>query len=360
MKRLLPILLILCTAVFAQKSKLIISVSGELEIDMADVLMDGISYGLKNNGKYQILINDRQFKETLKKEWKNGNISDDRIISLAKNAGADYLCFTKIKSVKGLKGKQVTASVYDLATMSYTDQMGMKTIKSDFSDLEDLTNIILNVVDDMLGTSNRAKKEEPKIVKEEPVQKSSNVYGNVLTDSRDGKKYKIVKIGSQTWMAENLNYNASGSKCYDNKESYCQKYGRLYNWNTARTACPSGWHLPSNADWNTLMKFINPSCSDNSDCAGAGTKLKSAKSWNAGYGYGGGTDNYGFSVLPGGAGGVIYGGDFGNVEYFTLLWSANENDSHNAYARYMSDSREYFGYYYYDKSNLFSVRCVQD
>jgi len=168
MKKLLAILLVLCSATFAQKSKLIISVSGELEIDMADVLMDGISYGLKNNDKYQILINDRQFKETLKKEWKKGNISDDRIIALAKNAGADYLCFTKIKSVKGLKGKQVTASVYDLSTMSYTDQMGMKTIKSDFSDLEDLTNIILSVVDDMLGTSNKTNRVEPKVVKVEP------------------------------------------------------------------------------------------------------------------------------------------------------------------------------------------------
>jgi hypothetical protein len=154
MRKLLAIMLILCSAVFGQKSKLIISVSGELEMSWADVLMDGVSYGLKNNNKYEILINDRQFKETLKKEWDNGNIDDDRIIALAKTAGAAYLCFTKIKSVKGLPGKQVTAHMYNLSTMSYVPGgMGMETIKDDFSDLEDLTQIILNVVADMIGTA---------------------------------------------------------------------------------------------------------------------------------------------------------------------------------------------------------------
>jgi hypothetical protein len=71
-----------------------------------------------------------------------------------------------------------------------------------------------------------------------------------FADARDGKKYGAVEIGIQTWMAENLNYNASGSKCSGNSESNCQKYGRLYNWSTARNACPKGWHLPSDAEWS--------------------------------------------------------------------------------------------------------------
>ena len=119
--------------------------------------------------------------------------------------------------------------------------------------------------------------------------------GGVFTDSRDGKKYKTVKIGSQMWMAENLNYNASDSKCYDNNPDNCAKYGSLYNWNTAKTACPKGWHLPSKAELEKLTSAV---------------KLKAKSGWNSN---GNGTDNFGFSALPGGYG--LSGGLFSNVGY---------------------------------------------
>jgi len=99
-------------------------------------------------------------------------------------------------------------------------------------------------------------------------------------------------------MAQNLNYKAEGSECYDYQPVNCSKYGRLYNWSTAIKACPEGWHLPSNAEWNVLMKYVNPNCQDNSICAGVGTKLKATDGWEEG---GNGPDNYGFSALPSGS-----------------------------------------------------------
>ena len=77
-----------------------------------------------------------------------------------------------------------------------------------------------------------------------------------VVDMRDGKKYKTVKIGSQTWMAENLNYETQDSYCYENDESNCSKYGRLYTWTAAKKACPSGWHLPSKAEFETLFSSV--------------------------------------------------------------------------------------------------------
>jgi len=190
--------------------------------------------------------------------------------------------------------------------------------------------------------------------------------------------YRTVPIGDQVWMAENLNCNVSGSKCYNNSEANCGKYGRLYDWATAMNLpsscnysscsgqiktkhqgiCPEGWHIPSNADWNVLMKYVNPSCSDNSSCAGAGTKLKAEDGWNSYSGIPKGTDEFGFSALPGGLG--YSGGGFNFVGDHGRWWSTTEYVSDGAYYRYI--------YYYYEdvyyndrsKSDLFSVRCLQD
>jgi uncharacterized protein (TIGR02145 family) len=182
---------------------------------------------------------------------------------------------------------------------------------------------------------------------------ASGVSGGSFTDSRDGKKYRAVKIGSQTWMAENLNYNASGSKCYGNLESNCKKYGRLYDWNTAMKACPKGWHLPSKAEWDVLMNSVGGSST-------AGRHLKATSGWNDDNGKSGnGQDTYGFAALPGGNG--YSGGYFNNVGNYGGWWSSTEDDSYyNAYLRYMNYSSESVLSYNYDKYYLFSVRCVQD
>jgi uncharacterized protein (TIGR02145 family) len=132
-----------------------------------------------------------------------------------------------------------------------------------------------------------------------------------FTDTRDGQTYKTVKIGKQTWMAENLNYMTDSSWCYENNVDSCKKYGRLYTWNTAITACPAGYYLPSRKEWDDLRKTIgskrriNPMEGDNVFCWDkAGKTLKAKVGWydncNTCDTYGKGTDDYGFSALPGG------------------------------------------------------------
>ena len=180
---------------------------------------------------------------------------------------------------------------------------------------------------------------------------SGGASGNTLTDSRDGKKYKIVKIGSQTWMAENLNYEASGSKCYDNNSGNCAKYGRLYDWNTARSVCPSGWHLPSKSEWDMLSNAVG-----GEDVAGK--KLKAKSGWNSLDGTNGnGTNDYGFSALPGGGGSGIPNGSFGNVGLLGHWWSISEYGSSSAYRKGMGWG-DGSGGGENSKSQLFSVRCM--
>jgi uncharacterized protein (TIGR02145 family) len=191
---------------------------------------------------------------------------------------------------------------------------------------------------------------------------------STFTDTRDGKIYKTTKIGEQVWFAENLNYEADSSICYDNKPKNCDKYGRLYNWEAAMKACPKGWHLPSDEEWNVLMKFVNPSCSDNYDCEcaeiktceGAGIKLKATNGWDSYQGKSGnGTDDFGFAVLPGGS--SYSDGSFGDVGYSGLWWSASEHHANYAYYRYIYHyGSDVYWSDYGNKDLLFSVRCLQD
>ncbi|MDR2582125.1 MAG: PEGA domain-containing protein [Fibromonadaceae bacterium] len=170
---------------------------------------------------------------------------------------------------------------------------------------------------------------------------------SIIKDPRDNNTYNVVRIGNQTWMAENLNYNASGSKCYDNNPTNCDKYGRLYNWETAKTICPSGWHLPSDVEWTVLTEFVGGSST-------AGTKLKTKNGWNNG---GNGDDKFGFSALPG-AHGNSYG--FRNIGNSGIWWSSTESTSDYAIYRDIYYNNESVSRQHYYKNSLYSVRCLKD
>jgi uncharacterized protein (TIGR02145 family)/uncharacterized repeat protein (TIGR02543 family) len=186
-----------------------------------------------------------------------------------------------------------------------------------------------------------------------------------FTDNRDGKTYKKIAIGSQIWMGENLNYNASGSVCYGNDDAFCAQYGRLYNWSTAmggasssslsssgvQGACPVGWRLPSDAEWTTLTDYVGGAST-------AGTKLKSSTGWTSSISVPVGTDEYGFSALPGGHG--YSGGSFSNAGNSGYWWSATETGANYARYRRMLYNSQYMDWYDDYRTSMYSVRCVAD
>jgi len=183
---------------------------------------------------------------------------------------------------------------------------------------------------------------------------NQNDDGLTFTDNRDNQTYKYVKIGDQYWMAENLNYNAgSGSWVYDNNSYYATTYGRLYNWETACDVCPAGWHLPSDAEFTELENYL----SSNGYNGTEGTALKATAGWNSG---GNGTDNYGFSALPGG--GLLNGSNssFSGLGYYGYWWSSTQYSSSSARLCNLSYFLTLLYRYYDDKSNGYSVRCVKD
>ncbi len=151
----------------------------------------------------------------------------------------------------------------------------------------------LSTDEDLAGTSKTDITENQNLsifdISAYEIQETTEQYNTetgTFTDSRDNKAYKWVKIGSQIWMAQNLNYNIAGSGC-----NQCETYGRLYTWDAANRACPSSWHLPSDSEWQTLIDYLGGS-------GVAGGKMKSTGTWQSPNTDA--TNSSGFSALPGG------------------------------------------------------------
>jgi uncharacterized protein (TIGR02145 family) len=169
-------------------------------------------------------------------------------------------------------------------------------------------------------------------------------------EASEAVAFKSVKIGDQVWMAENLNYKIGNSWCYNNDESNCKKYGRLYDWETAVKACPSEWHLPSSEEWEILVEAVGgEKACESEDCysyvyINASDKLKSKTGWNNDEN---GIDKFGFSALPG-----------GNRESSGGWWSTDDSFE-NGRATYWGISHIVSGYNGAKNARL-SVRCVKD
>jgi uncharacterized protein (TIGR02145 family) len=188
--------------------------------------------------------------------------------------------------------------------------------------------------------------------------KKKNFYGGIDTgrfiDERDGKSYKTTVIGGKKWMAENLNYQTDSSWCYDGDDSMCDRYGRLYDWRTATTVCPVGYHLPSGQEWDSLVATAG-----GDRTAGKKLRVKAVLDRCAYPGItGGGTDNYGFSAEYGGS--RYNGVNAFRAGYYGNWWTAGEYGGGYAYYREMTVDNDRVRGYGCVKECAMSVRCIHD
>ncbi|MES2589599.1 MAG: FISUMP domain-containing protein [Bacteroidota bacterium] len=177
-----------------------------------------------------------------------------------------------------------------------------------------------------------------------------------FTDVRDNKTYKTVKINSLVWMGENLNFiTPKESWCYGNDSLNGEKFGRLYTFESAKNACPSGWHLPIESDWQNISNSYGFR-----EIAGKHMKEVGVNNWRAPNSDA--TNKSGFTALPGGAY-FVDENKFVNIGYVSFFWVDNvpEEFPNSAYIRGLFyDKPIVFVDSYVGALNGLSVRCVKD
>jgi uncharacterized protein (TIGR02145 family) len=197
--------------------------------------------------------------------------------------------------------------------------------------------------------------------------------GSNFTDSRDGKVYSTVQIGTQCWMKQNLNIGTRidgtinqtnngyiEKYCYSNLETNCDIYGGLYQWNemmqyttieSVQGICPptGGWHLPSDVEWTALTNYLGGS--------GAGGAMKEIGTTHWLWPNTGATNSSGFTALPAGYRPSV--GTFLGLGNYATIWSSTEYGGSVAYHQYLYWDWNGVGLGNYDKPYGCSVRCLK-
>ena len=197
-------------------------------------------------------------------------------------------------------------------------------------------------------------------------------YYKTVTIAPEGTDY------SETWMAENLNYETANSYCYEDKEENCAKYGRLYTWAAAvgkteeecgfgkecnlgngnvQGVCPEGWHLPSRDEWEKLIVAVDDNITEYSGENVAGKVLKSKTGWTPSPFEGiNNEDAFGFSALPAG----YRFSDYASEGNYANFWSSTESNSCYVYRMLLRYDFDFAGLDDIGKSYGYSVRCLKD
>ncbi len=173
--------------------------------------------------------------------------------------------------------------------------------------------------------------------------------GLQIVDARDGQSYPLVEIAGLTWFARNLNYAYPGSYCYADDEANCQRYGRLYRWEDALAACPPGWHVSTDFEWQKLELALGMTFGDLETINDRGTDQGSqlAEGGKTGFNY----------DLPG------YrdpAGVYKSMGEAMAVWNANESDFGTAWHRDLRPERTGIWRSRVNKEYALTVRCVKN
>ncbi len=216
--------------------------------------------------------------------------------------------------------------------------------------------------------SEKQVENQEEIFKYTPVVQVSlgNLCPEIFVDERDGNQYSVVQIGKQCWMAENLNYEAEGASCFEERDIY----GCYYEWELAKASCPTGWKLASDNDWKTLEIQLGMDAEEAHKVDGyrytfvengeVGGMLKSQNLWNEPNECFGECNASGFTVLPAGSRGEDSASDIGEKTFF---WTSSESEGTEFEGAVMRKleyggpgiSRERTG-----QTNGYSVRCLME
>jgi len=310
------------------------------------------------SGLYSVIDRSDIFTQkaaTERIKQRDGSVNEKEIYKIGQEAGAKYICMVDLRKAFGRWN--IAARIVDVVTAEIYLFQGETDITGEL-DNADFSGAAKTIFEQIHAKSAmsaaRNQQEQMSAPASAPAsaqtnQQSGGGGSGTFTDSRDGKKYKTVVIGGKKWMAENLNYQPQSGKswCYKKDEAYCKEYGRLYNWETAKTVCPAGFHLPSRSEWNDLA-----------DPAGgkdaAGKKLKAKRGWDDS---GNGTDDFGFSALPGG---YKYYDVYNKAGNNGNWWTSMDYGNGYAYRRGMYHNKDIMDEDGGLKGNGFSVRCVAD
>ena len=171
-----------------------------------------------------------------------------------------------------------------------------------------------------------------------------------FTDPRDGQTYQTIEIGSQTWFAENLNYETSNSWWYNNSSANGDIYGRLYTWDAALNACPTGWHLPSDDEWKTLEIELGISSSEINSTGYRGTNQGTQLKVNGSSGFD--------ALLAGYRSGVF--SSFSEITNKGFYWTNSSVSQSNVWYREFSLYETRVGRFQTLKNNGLSIRCLKN